>query len=169
MTSRRCPESAGLFAKMDRRPGLRGAGSFILPLSQARLVVSLAQGPAHSRSQSPHSPHPARWNSRMCDGSRLSRQNPPVTAGAVRGTAEPGDRRFGARIELPLAHTVCIVVAEDSSTEDRLQTGAHIDRQQQLQLLSSRLAELSANLGPHIENADWKQSTRSDSCHCPNE
>jgi site-specific DNA recombinase len=46
--------------------------------------------------------------------------------------------------------------ARIADIEGRLSaTSDHIDRQQQLQLLSGRLAELSAHLGPHIENADW--------------
>jgi site-specific DNA recombinase len=46
--------------------------------------------------------------------------------------------------------------ARIAEIEGRLSaTSEHIDRQQQLQLLSSRLAELSAHLGLHIENAEW--------------
>src|SRR5579863_5034108 len=46
--------------------------------------------------------------------------------------------------------------ARIAEIEGRLSaTSDNIDRQQQLQLLSSRLAELSVHLGPHIENADW--------------
>jgi len=46
--------------------------------------------------------------------------------------------------------------ARIAQLEGRLSaTSDYIDRQEQLQLLSSRLAELSAHLGPHIENTEW--------------
>lgn len=46
--------------------------------------------------------------------------------------------------------------ARIAEIEGRLSaTSDHIDRQQQVQLISSQLAELSAHLGPHIENAGW--------------
>lgn len=46
--------------------------------------------------------------------------------------------------------------ARIAELEGRLSaTSDYIDRQEQLHLLSSRLAELSAHLGPHIENTEW--------------